>query len=174
MTDLSKTKENPQGQLWKKLDEVNAGMLGVDGSGLHMQPMAQILDQDRKRLIFFTQKDSELVKTLKPGDRAHFCLIGSDHDYHACLTGPIRAERNESLTEQHWNAVVAAWFDGKTDPNMTLLIVDLENVKIWASTDSSVKFGWEILQANLTDHHPEVGVTTEISFLGDKPSVAAE
>ncbi len=27
MTDLSKTKENPQGQLWKKLDEVNAGML---------------------------------------------------------------------------------------------------------------------------------------------------
>jgi hypothetical protein len=35
---------------------------------------------------------------------------------------------------------------------------------IWASTSSTLKFGWEIAKANLTDSEPDVGYTTKVTF----------
>ena len=164
MANLEKTNTDPEDQFWDQLDDVHAGMLGIEGSKLHMQPMGHQTDTKNKRLIFFTTRDAELTKNLKAGDKAHFCVTSKDQDYYTCMSGPIREERNEALIEKFWNPVIDAWFEGKHDPNMTLLIVDLENAKIWASTNNSIKFGWEILKANVKDTQPDVGITTDIIF----------
>ena len=67
--------------------------------------------------------------------------------------------------DEYWNSVVEAWFDGgKDDPKLTMLQMKLVDGKIWASTDSKIKFGWEIAKANLTDDMPHVGVTKDVRF----------
>ncbi len=46
MGHTRKTEQEPEKQLWEQLDKVRAGMLGIEGSHNHMQPMAHQADQD--------------------------------------------------------------------------------------------------------------------------------
>jgi general stress protein 26 len=165
MADLKEARERPEEQLWEELEDVRAGMLGVVGSDQHMQPMAPQLDRDGGRLWFFTKKSSDLVKSLKGGDRAHFCVVGEDQDYHACLAGALRENPDPEKIEEYWGPMTAAWFEkGRDDPELTLLEMELDDAAIWASSEIPIRFGWEIAKANLTDKTPDLGVRSEVRF----------
>jgi general stress protein 26 len=98
--------------------------------------------------------------------RAHFCVVGKDHDYHACLAGRSRFARIAAKIEEYWNSVVAAWYEhGKKDPKLTMLAMHVDDADIWVSTGSKLKFGWEIAKANLDDEKmPDVGVRQHLQF----------
>jgi general stress protein 26 len=165
MADLKQARDDAKTQLFDEIDDIHAGMLGVSGSGMHMQPMAPQLDRETNTIWFFTKKSTDLAGTIGPGSTAHFCVVGKDHDYHACLAGPIRIDLDPEKRDHYWNSVVEAWFDGgKDDPDLTMLALTIDDATIWASTDSKLKFGWEIAKANLSDDEPEVGVTRHLRF----------
>lgn len=165
MADISKTKSDPLQQLWDVLGDVHAGMLGVEGSGQHMQPMAPFIEKETNSIWFFTRTDSDLIDAARTGNQAHFCVISKDHDYHACLAGAIDEVKSREHIDKYWSAPVAAWFEGgKDDPSLTMLQLKLDNVAIWASTNSTLKFGWEIAKANLTGKEPDLGYHTQISL----------
>jgi general stress protein 26 len=166
MVDLKKTQSNPEEQFWDELDGVHAGMLGVEGSGQHMQPMAPELDRKANTIWFFSRRDSDLVKALKGGAKAHFCVVGKNQDYHACMSGTLAENPDRSKIDQYWSQVVAAWFaKGKEDPSLTLLEFKLNDAAIWASSSNAIKFGWEIAKANMTGEEPDVGVRAHIRFV---------
>ena len=163
MADLDKARSEPEEQLWEQLDDVHAGMLGVEGSGQHMQPMAPQLDREAGTIWFYTRNDSDLAKAAGGGAKAHFCVIGKDHDYHACISGPLRQTADRAKIDQFWSPVVAAWFEGgKDDPALTMLALSMEEAAIWASSSNPITFGWEIAMANLSNDQPDVGVRTHI------------
>jgi general stress protein 26 len=165
MVDLKEARSAPEKQLFKEMERVHAGMLGLENSHDHMQPMAHRVDADRKRIYFFTKTDTDLVKQVGPSARAHFCVVGKDHDYHACIAGTLSPTRSREIIDRHWGPVVSAWYDkGKDDPSLIVLEFTPETAGIWASTDSALRFGWEIAKANLTDSEPDVGVKTEVRF----------
>ena len=165
MADISKTKTDPLQQLWDVLGDIHAGMLGVEESRQHMQPMAPFVEKESNSIWFFTRTDSDLIKAARTGNRAHFCVISKDHDYHACLAGAIDEVKSREHIDKYWSAPVAAWFEGgKDDPSLTMLQLKLDDVAIWASTNSTLKFGWEIAKANLTGKEPELGYHTQISM----------
>ncbi|QPH54991.1 pyridoxamine 5'-phosphate oxidase family protein [Pontivivens ytuae] len=166
MSDLKLAKTDPEAQLWEQLADQTAGMLGLHGVDQHMQPMAHIVDRDAKALYFFTKKSTDLVRAMGPNSMAHFTLISDDHDYHACMKGPLVLDNDEAKIEKMWSNVVAAWYEqGKDDPDLALIRMDLQDAAIWASTNSSLKFGWEIAKANVKDaHQPEIGVTNHVYF----------
>lgn len=166
MSDLSKAREKPREQLFDEIERIHAGMLGVVGSGLHMQPMAPQLDRETATIWFFTKTDTELVKAITPGARAHFCVVGKDHDYHACIAGRLMVRRDAAKLDEYWNSIVEAWFDhGKADPKLTMLALEIEDAEIWASTGSALKFGWEIAKANFNpEDEPDVGVKAHVRF----------
>lgn len=165
MADLKQAREDAKTQLFDEIDDIHAGMLGLSGSDMHMQPMAPQLDRDTNTIWFFTKRGTDLAQAIGPGAKAHFCVIGEDHDYHACIAGPIRIDMNAAKRDEYWNSVVEAWFDGgKDDPDLTMLALKIDDAKIWASTDSKLKFGWEIAKANISDEMPEIGVTRHLQF----------
>lgn len=165
MTDISKTKSDPLQQLWDVLEHTHAGMLGVEESGQHMQPMAPFVEKETNSIWFYTRSDSDLVSAVRAGDRAHFCVISKDQDYHACLAGTIDEVKSREHIDKYWSAPVAAWFEGgKDDPSLTMLQLKLDDVSIWASTNSSLRFGWEIAKANLTGKEPDLGYHTQFSL----------
>lgn len=167
MTSLTEARENPKQQLFDQIHKVHAGMLGIEDSHSHMQPMAPHVDEATATIWFYAKKSSELARMIGPNSRAHFCVVGENHDYHACLAGRIEAVRNDAKIEEYWSSIVEAWFDGgKQDPDLTMLALHLDDAEIWASTGSSLKFGWEIAKANLTDSEPDVGVKAHVVFHG--------
>lgn len=164
MADLKLARGNPEAQLWEELGGVNAGMLGVEGSAQHNQPMAHQLDRENGKLWFFTRNDTDLVNAVGSGGIAHYTFIGEDHDYHACMSGPIAQRLDREKLEKFWNPIVAAWFDGKEDPALTMLELTLRDAAIWASIENPILFGWEIAKANLTDKTADAGVRNHIRW----------
>lgn len=166
MASLTEAREAPERQLWDEINNIHAGMLGLEGAHKHFQPMAPNADPKTNTIWFFTKTDTELVKAIGAGAMAHFCVIGKSHDYHACLSGMLEVRRDASKIEEYWSAVTAAWYEqGKDDPLLTMLAFRVEDAEIWASTDSSLKFGWEIAKANWKDEKmPDVGVKQHLAF----------
>lgn len=166
MASLTEAREAPERQLWDEIDKLHAGMLGIEGAHMHFQPMAPHVDRKTSTIWFFTKSDTDLVKAIGAGSRAHFCVVGKDHDYHACLAGALEVRLDPAKRDEYWSAVNAAWYEhGKDDPLLTMLALRVDDAEIWASTDSSLKFGWEIAKANLNDEKmPEVGVKQHLTF----------
>lgn len=165
MADLEMAREHPEKQLWDELEDVQAGMLGVVGSGQHMQPMAPQLDPAEKSIWFFTKKDTDLARAVGSGSRAHFCVLGKNHDYHACIGGTLQENKDPAKIDEFWSSMASAWFEGgRDDPDMTLLQFRLEDASVWASSTNPISFGWEIAKANLGSGEPDVGVRNEIVF----------
>ena len=166
MADTSAAREKPLEQFYGVVEDVHAGMLGVEGTGLQFQPMAPQLDRPNKTIWFFTKTDANLTKAIAPGARARFIVIGAKHDYHACVSGPIEVRKDADAVDRYWSPVVSAWFEGgKDDPKLTLLALRLEEGEAWVSTDSGLRFGWEIAKANVSDQHdPDVGVMVDLKF----------
>ncbi|MER5172593.1 pyridoxamine 5'-phosphate oxidase family protein [Thioclava kandeliae] len=161
--DLEK---DPKETLIKQAKALRAGMLGVQGSTQHMQPMTHYPDWDAGEIWFITSKETDLVKQLPPDAMAHFCLMGGDQDFQACLSGMLSEVNAPQKLEELWSPIAAAWFEGgKEDPNITLLRMTLREAALWGSSSSALKFGIEIAKANMKDEHlPDVGTHKVISF----------
>lgn len=165
MADLKTAKSDPKKLLWDELDKAHDAMLGIPSAGMHLQPMAPMASREENRVWFFTSSDSELAKAAAGGGKAMLCLVSGDHDYHACLNGTLVVNKSQQHVDRYWSSVVAAWFDGgKDDPRMTMLEFTPEDAAVWASSDSSLRFGWEIAKANLTDAEPHVGVSDRFTM----------
>lgn len=175
MGETRKTQTEPEKQLWEQLEKVHAGMLGIEGSHSHMQPMGHMADKDgAARLWFFTSRSGDLFRELGAGAHAHFCVIGKDQTYHACLMGDLHESREPRRIDEYWNDMVAAWFKGKNDPDIALLQFDLIDAAIWASTRNPVRFAWEMQTAKNSDKEPDVGARAHVDFTEPKGSSLRE
>lgn len=164
MADLDRARTEAEAQLWDVLDQTRAGMLGVEGSGQHMQPMTPLLDREGEAIWFLTHRNTDLVRAVGQGGRAHFCVIGEDHDYHACLSGALTQVMDRDRLEEFWSPGIAAWFSGKDDPELSMLRMQLSDASIWASTSGALTVGWEYAKANVVGGEPDVSVRTSIRF----------
>jgi general stress protein 26 len=163
MADLERTRTDPKGQLWDVLESVNAVMLGSGGHD-HMQPMSPNLARDEERIWFFTRTSTDIAQAAEKRPQVHLCVIGKDHDYHACIRGTLSRSDSPEHVDRFWNPVSGAWFESKDDPELTMLVFTPQDAAVWASTGSTVRFGWEILASNLAGREPEMGERANVTF----------
>lgn len=141
------------------LEDIRAGMLGVSGSGQHMQPMTHFLDRKTHTLWFITSRETDLVRAVGTGDRAHFTLMDEDEGFYACMSGTIRQSDDRAKLEELWSPMVSAWFEGgPEDPDAVLLHMALTEAAVWRNTAGALKFGVEMARALArSDKQPDIG-----------------
>ncbi len=166
MANLDKTRSDPAGQLLDELDDVRAGMLGIEGTSQHMQPMTHFVDRREGCLYFITSRETDLAKSIVHSATAHYCLVSNDHDYHACMSGEISIINDREKLEELWSPMMAAWFEGGQDnPNITMLKMSLNEASVWASTRNALRFGFEMVRSNVNEAHtPDIGEHTIVKF----------
>lgn len=167
MVDAVETKENPEASVWKELGDIRAVMIGAKGAGDHMQPMTPFVDAANKTVWFFTNIGTEMAQASKTGTSSKMCLMGTHKDFYACVNGRLSLRHNPEIIDRYWSSTVAAWFpEGRDDENLALLAFQPEDAAIWATTDSAIKYGWEILKSNLTSGTPDIGYQSRITIAG--------
>lgn len=166
MNTMEKLRADARSTLFEKLEAQRIGMLGVVDSEQHMQPMIHYTDPDTAEIWFVTSSDTDLVRTVGIGARAHYCLTTPEGDFYACLSGTLEQSENRKKLDELWSSVTSAWVDeGRADPQVTLLHFAPQDAAIWATTDSAVSFGIEVARANLdTEHKPDVGDHVIVRF----------
>lgn len=168
MTDVHNPKDI-ESRLWKEIERSRNGMLGLVGveHRQHFQPMTAFPEPENGQVWFFTRDDTDLAKAVAASDAPHAMLIVStkDQDLQACLGGTLALSLDRERIEKFWNPVVAAWYpDGKDDPQLTLLRMDLDSAAVWLHEAGPVRFAFEIARANMTGRQPDLGGRANIQF----------
>ncbi len=157
---------DPRGAVFDALDAVRAGMLGLTAGGDGLQPMTHFPDRASGTIWFISSTDTALVQSLGMGEDADYVVISEDHDLHASLRGKLYHLHDAAKLDALWSPVIAAWFEGgRQDPRVALLRFDPEVADVWASSTSTLKFGFEIIRATLDPgHQPDIGVKATVRF----------
>lgn len=166
MSMVDKVRADARTALFDVLDETRAGMLGLKNADQHMQPMTHHADRDTAELWFITSADTDLVRTMGQGGKAHYCLTKGDGTFYACLTGRLMPSDDKAKLGEVWSVVASAWFEeGRDDPDVTLLRFALEDAAIWTATDSAMTFGLEIARAKFNaEKKPDLGDHRIVNF----------
>ena len=157
MADTHEIKET----LWKKMADSPYLMVGKADGSSHSEPLMAQLDKDLvDTLFFFTGKDNRLAD----GGKVMAQFVSKGHDYFACMAGTIRQDNDKAMIDKLWSKQVEAWFpEGKEDPNLALLRMDIDNAELW-ETDISLTgrvkmlFGGTIT-ADESSSHAKVSTT---------------
>ncbi len=132
------TPEELEAKLWAGLRSEMTVMLGMVDESAPSRPMTAQFegDEDRGPLWFFTSQDSELVQA--GGGAATAVFVAKDHDLFARIEGKLVEDTRPEMVEKLWNPFVAAWYDGKDDPDIALMRLDLNSAEIWENASSLV------------------------------------
>lgn len=131
------TPEELEAKLWAGLRSEMTVMLGMVDESAPARPMTAQFesDEDRGPLWFFTSQDSELVQA--GGGAATAVFVAKGHDLFARIEGKLVEDTRRDMIEKLWNPFVAAWYEeGKDDPDIALMRLDLENAEIWENASS--------------------------------------
>lgn len=158
MADTAELKQH----FWSKLADSPFLMVGLQ-DGQHSEPLTAQLDEDQvDTIFFFVGKDNRMAK----GGPAMLQFVSKGHDFFACLAGTAQIDNDFAMIDKLWNSQVEAWFPGgKSDPNLALLRVDIDDAELW-ETDMSVTgklkmlFGGKI-KSDETGSHAKVQTTAE-------------
>ena len=166
LSDGKSTASYHHDTLFYQTEQLHFGMLGMEGSGQHMQPMSHHLDRENQSIWFISSADTDLVQAILPASPAHFCLISPDGAFQTCISGNLSVSDNEAKSDELWSFASAAWFEGgRRDPKVRLLQLAMDQASVWISTSRSLTDGIEMLKAAvLKDRQPELGDHFMIAF----------
>lgn len=138
--DMNKTAnpEDVREKFWKAMADSPFVMLARDGDRGHAIPMRAQLDKDANSAIwFYTSRDNRLAA----GGPAMMQFAAKGHDLFACVAGTLTEETDEAIIDQHWNNAAAAWYEqGREDPSLLMLRMDLGDAEIWEADPGVVGF----------------------------------
>lgn len=139
--------------LFSEMAMVQVGMFGVQGAALPFEPMVHLMAPSTPELWFLAEPDSDLVKAIEGSSTASYCFTGRNHDLHACLSGPVRLAPDRRGLERVWSISAEALFPGGlSNIEWTPLQVKMTEAVVWASPQSAVVPGMEMIRPTLQVH----------------------
>ena len=137
-------------KLWSELKSDRTIMLGLENkAGGASQPMTAILEDDERGPVWiFSSSDVDLVQALGVGPSAAVAqFVSKGHGLFASLHGQLQLQNDRATIDRLWNPFIAAWFDGKDDPKIRLMRLDLDHAHVWLN-ENSVFAGIKMLFGN--------------------------
>lgn len=128
-------------KFWKAIKSDMTVMIGIDGAkDASPRPMtAQIENETKGPMWFFTSTDSELAANVGKGKAATATFASKGHGLFATVHGTLSRDNDRAVIDRLWNPFVAAWYEGgKDDPKLALLRYDTERAEIWEDASSIV------------------------------------
>lgn len=163
MTD---TREDEKAKIWSLIKDARVAMLTSERDGrLYSRPMVASQKAFDGSLWFFTRKDSPKVAEVQAHRQVNVAYASaSDHSY-VSLAGAAVLVEDRAAIDAHWNEWVKTWFpDGKDDPQLAMLRVDVDTAEYWDAPSSKMVIAFDYLKARVTGHTPDVGENRKVDI----------
>ncbi len=92
----------------------------------------QQMDQNGD-LWFFSNKTSDLFEDIQKNSRVQIIYSNEEKQEYLSVLGDAVPLMLANKVHELWNPMLSAWFEGKTDPNLILLNIKIEQAKYWNS-----------------------------------------
>lgn len=132
---------------------------------LHSRPLALIGDDDEfdGSLWFFTQDPSPKTRDIATHSSVNVSV--ADNKGYLSLSGTASVDRDQERIDRYWNPYAEAWFEnGRDDPSVALLRVDVETAEYWHLDKPAVARIFEVAKGIVTKTPPDVGENHTVSL----------
>jgi general stress protein 26 len=104
----------------------------------HARPMgAQGVDADGT-VWFLSASDSQKNIDIEHDPRVTLVVQDNGNYRYAQVSGRATIHRDRALIEKHWTPIANTWFEGKSDPRVTLIAVRPETGEYWKTKNGKI------------------------------------
>ncbi|HJS24261.1 MAG TPA: pyridoxamine 5'-phosphate oxidase family protein [Pyrinomonadaceae bacterium] len=168
MTATAHARDNDLQKLREMIKDIDFCMLTtVDEDGdLHSRPMSVNGDVDPDGdLWFFTGKSSHKVSEIAKSPKVNVSFADPDNQHYVSVSGTAQLVRDRHKIEELWKPEFKMWFpEGKDDPEIALLRVNLEKAEYWDSPSSTVGYALNFLSSLVTGKEADGGKNKKLEF----------
>jgi len=150
------------------IKKVNVGMLTTaahDGA-MHARPMStQNEPFDGHVLWFFTSAPSGKTAEIQNDQNVNVSYANPGDNAWVSISGKATIVRDRDKIDQYWNAGVKPWFpQGKEDPSLALIRVDVDSAEYWDSASSTLVQVVGYIKATLTGKAADGGENRRVDL----------
>ncbi len=133
---------------------------------LHSRPMSSNGDIDSEGNIwFFTSVSSHKVSEIEKFPKVNVSFADPDNQRYVSVSGGAHLVRDREKIEELWRPEFKMWFpEGKDDPDIALLQVNLEKAEYWDSPSSTIAYVLNFVSSLVTGKEAESGENKKISL----------
>jgi general stress protein 26 len=153
-------------KLWNMIRDIRFAMMtSADGPYLRSRPMAAAQKEFDGSLWFFVRASSHKVTEIGQDDRVGVSYADPDKQTYVSLSGHATLVRDAAAIKEHWSEILRAWFpNGKDDPDLALLRVDVEQAEYWDAPSSTMVNAFGYVKAALTGKPPHPGENRKVEL----------
>ena len=155
-------------KLREMVKEIDFCMLTtVDENGdLHSRPMSVNGDIDTDGdLWFFTSASSHKVVEITKSPKVNVSFADPDNQHYVSISGKAQLVRDRNKIDELWRPEFKMWFpEGKDDPQVALLRVNLEKAEYWDSPSSTIGYVLNLVSSLVTGKEANAGENRKIEL----------
>jgi general stress protein 26 len=139
----------------------------VDENGnLHSRPMSVNGDIDPDGdLWFFTSASSHKVTEISKLPKVNVSFADPDNQHYVSISGKAQLVRDRNKIDELWKPEFKMWFpEGKDDPQVALLRVNLEKAEYWDSPSSTIGYVLNFVSSLVTGKEADHGENRKIEL----------
>ena len=147
--------------------EAMFAMFGTyDGTGTcHSRPMVAVEHDEPDVLWFFTRAESRKLKEIARDPRVTLDYSDPSNNHWISAVGRATELNDRDRIARFWSEPLRTWFpEGKDDPAIRLIRVELDVAEYWDSPSSVVTHGYGYLKALFTGEPPAPGDVARVEL----------
>jgi general stress protein 26 len=124
---------------------------------IHVSPMRVQETDYEGSLWFFSSADSTRNKHIEADPRVQLIFTNTPDMEFLTVFGTASISTDRELIDRLWSGLVEAWFDGKDDPNVSLICVHPATAHYWDTEGGRLVTMAKILTRAATGSDIEIG-----------------
>jgi general stress protein 26 len=167
---MAETRSDNLNKLRDMIKEIDFCMLTtIDENGdLHSRPMSSNGQIDPNGdLWFFTGVSSHKVNEVAGSPKVNVSFADPEHQKYVSTSGTAELIRDRKKIEELWKPEFKMWFpEGKDDPEIALLRVNVTKAEYWDSPSSTVGYVLSFVSSMITGKQPDFGENKKVELGG--------
>ena len=122
------------------LDHINIFMMATNLKKVPFSVCPMTLQQmdEQGGLWFFTARDSDHFRDIEKDNKVQLIASNDKAQKYLSIYGNATHIIDHKKIDELWNPMLKAWFNGKDDPNLALININMESAYYWNNYESKM------------------------------------
>ncbi|MEW4924656.1 pyridoxamine 5'-phosphate oxidase family protein [Algibacter sp. 2305UL17-15] len=127
-------------------------------------PMTLQRIDEQGDIWFFSSKNSSHFKDIEYDNRVQIIYSDEAEQTYISIFGNATHIVDDQKVDELWNPMLNNWYEGKDDPNLALLNVNINNAYYWDTDESRLVSFFELITGIASNDETDFGDKGEINL----------
>jgi len=113
---------------------------------------------------FFSSKDSGHFNDIEFDNRVQIIYSDDDEQTYISIFGNAKYVVDENKVDELWSPMLKNWYEGKDDPNLVLLKINIDSAYYWDTDESKLVSFFKLIAGIASDDNTNLGNKGEINL----------